>query len=224
MRVASSAPPIELLVLDFDGVLVESNGIKTAAFRDVFARFPEHQSRMLAFHEEHVSLSRYAKFEYLVGTLLGRPGDDALVAELAADFSRRVVERVATCVEVPGAHEFLAEFAARVPTYLASVTPDAELREILDRRGLRRWFADVFGFPPQSKRAAVESVIERHGVDRAHVMLIGDSQGDLEVAREAGVQFIARNSGLPFDEPGLQTYPDLYAIADIVRQRIPTRA
>jgi len=132
-----------------------------------------------------------------------------------------VVDRVAACPEVPGAGEFLAEFAPRVPTYLASVTPDAELREIVERRGLTRWFAGIFGFPPHSKRAVVELAIERHGAPRDCVALVGDSNGDLLVAREAGIRFIARDSGLPFEESGLRTHADLARIADVVRELIP---
>jgi beta-phosphoglucomutase-like phosphatase (HAD superfamily) len=38
------------VILDFDGVVLESNAVKTEAFRDVFARFPEHAEAMMDFH------------------------------------------------------------------------------------------------------------------------------------------------------------------------------
>ena len=45
--------------------------IKTRAFEKVFSRFPEHRDAMIAFHDEHVSVSRYAKFDRLAMHELG---------------------------------------------------------------------------------------------------------------------------------------------------------
>jgi beta-phosphoglucomutase-like phosphatase (HAD superfamily) len=52
---------LRVLILDFDGVVIESNDVKKEAFQRVFARFPEHAEAMMAFHHAHVSLSRFAK-------------------------------------------------------------------------------------------------------------------------------------------------------------------
>ena len=56
---------LQVLILDFDGVVIESNAVKTHAFEKVFARFPEYAEVMMAFHHAHVSVSRFAKFDYL---------------------------------------------------------------------------------------------------------------------------------------------------------------
>ena len=218
----SSPLKVEVLILDFDGVVVESNGVKTEAFGEVFDRFPEHRDEMMAFHDSHAYLPRRAKFEHLVRDLMGRPDDNELIEQLAADFSRRVVDRVVSCEMVPGADELLAEFSPRLPTYLASVTPELELLEILRRRNLSTHFRGVFGCPPTPKADAVRSVLQEHGADPRHVLLVGDSAGDLAAARETGVGFLGRDSGLPFGDREVPTYPDLYAIADVLRSRVDT--
>ena len=66
---------IRMVILDFDGVIVESNDIKTRAFGHVFSRFPEHADVMMAYHHAHVSVSRFDKFQYLVTERLGLPID-----------------------------------------------------------------------------------------------------------------------------------------------------
>ena len=38
---------IEALILDFDGVVIESNEVKTNAFHNVFSRFPEFTDTMM---------------------------------------------------------------------------------------------------------------------------------------------------------------------------------
>lgn len=214
------AGQLRLLVLDFDGVVLQSNDAKTEAFRDVFARFPDHLDAMMAFHHANVSASRFVKFDYL-RRQLGRPSDEVLSDELAADFSRRTLDRLATVPFVPGAEAFLEEFARRLPLYLASVTPAADLEVTLARRGLRGFFRDVYGCPPWTKPEAVRDVLRREGCPGAAVALIGDSPGDRRAAEETGVEFLALDSGIAFDPPQHRTHPDLGAIAHFLRPRLP---
>lgn len=207
------------LILDFDGVILESNHLKTEAFAELFGRFPEHRDAMMAYHAAHVSEPRHAKFRHLVVERLGWADGEALVGELAEEFSRRILGRMDECPTVKGAVAFLEEFAARLPLYLASVTPEAELLEVLRRRNLGRYFAAVYGCPPWTKAAAVAAVIARHGGDPHGIVLIGDSAGDQGAARRAGIEFIARDSGLPFEEPRPPAYPDAEAVGAGLRRR-----
>jgi phosphoglycolate phosphatase-like HAD superfamily hydrolase len=208
------------IVLDFDGVVIESNGIKTEVFRELFAAYPEHKDEMLAYHFANISLPRHAKFEHLVYRLLGRPDDTAEVEALARAFSRRMLEQLVSCREVAGAHAFLEEFTPRLPVHLASITPEPELREILRQRGLLPYFAEVYGSPPTPKREAVERVLARYGLAPRAVALVGDSPGDLRVARETGIEFVGRDSGIPFGEPDLPLHPDMHAVANALRDRV----
>jgi phosphoglycolate phosphatase-like HAD superfamily hydrolase len=211
---------LRLLVLDFDGVILESNDAKTEAFREVFGRFPEHRDAMMAYHHEHISLSRFAKFDHLIQVRLGRAANDPLRAELATEFSRHVVARLAAVPFVPGAQAFLEEYSACLPLYLASVTPEAELEETLVRRGVRHCFRGVYGCPPWTKPDAVRAALRREACPAAAAALVGDSPGDQRAASETGVEFIARDSGIPFVPPVPRAHPDLHAIADVVRVRL----
>lgn len=214
---------IRAIILDFDGVVVESNEIKTAAFDAIFSRFPGQHAAMMDFHRRNVAVSRAAKFRFLACELLGRSASDPIVEELSAEFSSRVSDAIARCPLVRGAHEFLTEFAGTVPLYLASVTPEPELREILRARRLDRYFVDVFGEPPTPKTAAVRAVLKRERLRARRALLVGDSPGDLEVARSTGVQFLGRDSGLSFDPPAPTLLPDMWAVAAAVRNRVVRR-
>ncbi len=208
------------MILDFDGVVVESNEVKTEAFRALFSRFPAQAEAMMAWHHAHVSVTRFAKFDHLL-SLLDRDGDSELKAELATEFSRLVTTRMLEVPLVPGAESFLADVTPRVPVYLASVTPAEELDWILKARGLRHWFRDVYGSPPWPKAKAILDVLQRERLAPNAAMLIGDSAGDQRAAREAGVEFLARNSGLRFDEPPPPQFPDLTRLAEHLHDRLP---
>lgn len=210
--------PIHTVILDFDGVIVESNDIKTRAFETVFSRFPAHAGAMMAYHEAHVSASRFDKFRHLVTQLLGRQADDPLMDELAGAFSDETRRQVIACPLVPGAAEFLDIVSARVPVYLASVTPQGDLDAILAARGLTHYFTRVYGCPPWTKAGAIRDIV---GDDVDGVLFIGDSAGDQRAALETGVELLARDSGLPFDDPQPVSGPDMNDLLARVVPRLP---
>ena len=204
---------IELIVLDFDGVVIESNNIKTQAFEKVFCQFPQYKDVLMQFHYENISVSRVEKFNYLT-TLIGRGTDSKLKADIASNFSRYVLEDILTVPLVKGAERFLKMFKGQIPLYLASVTPANELNEILEKRGLLHWFDGVYGCPPWTKVNAIRDILSRNSIIPNNGLLIGDSAGDQRAALDAGVQFIARDSGLKFDESPPLIFSDLNEIAD----------
>lgn len=212
-----TAARLRAVIFDFDGVILDSNALKTAAFREVFARYPEHADAMMAYHEAHVAQSRYDKFGYLVEQLLDRPGDGALVEALAGDFAALLRDRMDVCPFVPGAPELLEQLRG-VPLYLASMTPQDELQRLLDVRGLRHYCARVFGCPPWSKPDAVGAIVATLGGAEG-VVLVGDAAGDQRAAAAHGVEFVARDSGLAFDPP-VRGLPDLRDIALLLTARL----
>jgi phosphoglycolate phosphatase-like HAD superfamily hydrolase len=211
---------LRAIISDFDGVILASNDLKTRAFEAVFAGFPEHASAMMAYHHAHVSDSRFAKFRHFVTACLGRPEDDPLVEQLGAAFSAEMLRQIDGCPLVPGALEFLARAHAALPVFLASVTPQDELDVILRRRGLAGYFTRVYGCPPWSKVAAVTDIVGAFGGSEG-VLFIGDSAGDQRAAIAAGVEFIARDSGLPFDAPRPLAFPDLLQLGNSISDRLP---
>jgi phosphoglycolate phosphatase-like HAD superfamily hydrolase len=198
---------LRVLILDFDGVIIESNQAKTQAFRELFSRFPNHADYMMAYHHDNVSKSRFDKFDHLLARL-GRDGDAALRAGLSETFSQLVLRRILDVPFVPGAEAFLKTMA-RLPMYLASVTPADELGDILEHRNLLHWFQGIYGCPPWTKPEAIVDILSREHAAPADALLIGDSAGDQRAANETGVGFLARDSGLPFDEPLPRQFPDL---------------
>jgi phosphoglycolate phosphatase-like HAD superfamily hydrolase len=211
---------LRAIISDFDGVIIESNDLKTRAFEAVFAGFPEHAGAMMAYHHAHVSDSRFAKFRHFVTACLGRPEDDPLVDQLAVAFSAEMLRQIDSCPLVPGALSLLVRAHAALPVFLASVTPQDELDMILKRRGLAEYFTRVYGCPPWSKIAAVTDIVSAFGGSEG-VLFIGDSAGDQRAALEAGVEFIARDSGLPFDAPRPRAFPDLLQLGEAIADRLP---
>jgi hypothetical protein len=61
---------IEVVILDFDGVVIESNDIKDSWYLMSSSNvFPNSMKTHCNYHRSHVSVSRYAKFDYLLEQL-----------------------------------------------------------------------------------------------------------------------------------------------------------
>ncbi|MCC7418373.1 MAG: HAD family hydrolase [Acidobacteria bacterium] len=210
---------LRAVIFDFDGVLIESNALKTRAFSEVFSRFPDHHDAMMAFHHAHVSASRYDKFRHLVAERLRRPHDDPLIGELAVRFADAVRRSLPSCAWVAGAEALLRQLRPHLPLYLASMTPQGELDEAVAARGLSEVFAGVYGCPPWPKALALGDIVRREGGAEG-VVFVGDSAGDQRAAAEAGLEFLARDSGLAFEPPLPPAFPDLHAIGAALVDRL----
>lgn len=202
---------IKVLIFDFDGVIVESNGIKDQVFKKLFSSYPEYFEEMMIYHWNHVSESRVKKFDHLL-KIANRESDVEWKESLMKDFSDFSLELMESVGFVAGAKDLL-DAMTHMPLYLASVTPINDLEIILNRLKLRSYFKDVYGCPPWTKPDAVNDILKRENIEPGQAILIGDSAGDQRTAKATGVHFIARNSGLPFDEAPERLFSDLKEIS-----------
>jgi phosphoglycolate phosphatase-like HAD superfamily hydrolase len=177
------------ILLDFDGVVLESVAVKTRAFARLFERWPEHQQAIVDFHLKHGGVSRYEKFRYFYRTLLQEPLGPELEADLDRQLGALIADEMMACPFVPGALEFLEYFGPRLPIDVVSGTPEGELRRIVEDRGLARWFRGVYG-SPASKRTIVEGLMAPECP--AEWIMVGDAMTDWEAASAVGVPFVAR--------------------------------
>ena len=56
---------LKVICLDFDGVVVDSNSIKSMAFIEIFEPYQDKILEIKKFQEENESLSPFIKFQYI---------------------------------------------------------------------------------------------------------------------------------------------------------------
>jgi phosphoglycolate phosphatase-like HAD superfamily hydrolase len=194
------------IVFDFDGVLVDSMDVKADAFCALYAdQSPEKIQAIRAFHAENGGMPREQKLAHFETTILGKDFDRDRLDTLSRDFSDTVVDRVVEASEINGAERLLQEFAPRYPLFVASATPETELRSIVNRRGWSPFFVAVYG-SPRSKSEILRDMSRRHRIDIGQLLLVGDSAHDLEAARSAGSAFLGfADNGRNSFPPGVET-------------------
>ena len=202
----------QAIIFDFDGVVVESGKIKTQAFAELYRPYGEDiVAQVVQFHTQNGGMSRYRKFRHFQQHFLHQPPlTEAEERQLDIRFSELVVEAVIAADPVPGAIELIRQQSGRIPLFVASGTPEAELKVIVERRGLAPYFTAVRG-APALKKTIIAEILAAHGLQPETVLMIGDAMADLEGAQANDTAFLGRVlPGDPNPFPAhIEVIPDL---------------
>lgn len=204
----------KVVILDFDGTLVESVAVKDAAFKELFADRPDKLDEIMRYHRAHDAVIRFEKFRHVVEDILGEPYTDEVAGLLVARFCGLVMAGQVSCPWVPGARELLESLIeAGIPLYLVSVNPPDDLASVLDARDLGDVFAGVYAHPTP-KAEALGDILRREGVEPRDAVYVGDTREDREAARSAGVPFIGRAGDRDLGAIDAPAFRDLWGVAD----------
>jgi HAD superfamily hydrolase (TIGR01549 family) len=181
----------EAIFFDFDGVILDSVNVKTEAFAAMFRKYgPEVEQAVVEYHLANGGVSRYRKFEYYYHHLLNQDISQEKMEQLDAEFSRLSLEGVLDAPFVGGALDTLEKVNSQgVPAFVVSGAPCMEVRHIVAKRELRRYFIEVHGFP-RKKQDIMNDIALRFGYRMKDCLMVGDAAADYEAARMCGTQFL----------------------------------
>lgn len=182
---------IKAIIFDFDGVIAESVDVKTQAFKELFKAYPDKVGLIEKFHLENGGMSRFDKFRHIYKNILNKELTETEFNHLCAAFNKLVVDDVVKAPFVKGVKPFLDFYRGKLPMYVVSATPDAEIKEIIQRKKLDGYFSAVYG-SPATKAECISNVLARDSYPAQEIFFIGDSRNDYHAAVETGVTFAAR--------------------------------
>ena len=181
----------DLFVFDCDGVILDSNGIKSQAFFDVALPFGEKQAeRFVAYHQLRGGVSRQEKFKYFVAEILTAepPDRESLEIELVEAYARICREGLQKCSMIPGVQAFLASLPRSVRNYVVSGGAQTEVRQALTERHLDQFFSLILG-NPRSKQENMQQLFAA-GALKGRGAYFGDARLDMELAQQFDLDFV----------------------------------
>lgn len=177
-------------VFDCDGVLLDSNKVKTEAFYLAAEPYGEALARALVdYHVRNGGISRYVKFQKFLTEIVGQdqPGPGEL-QELLDRYAGYVIEGLRECRVAPGLAD-MRELTSYARWLVVSGGDQQELQGLFEGRGLSPYFdGGIFGSPDTK-----DDILTREtgtGLITEPAVFVGDSQYDIEAARRAGLEFI----------------------------------
>jgi phosphoglycolate phosphatase len=203
--------PVQAIIFDFDGVILDSAGIKLDAYATIYAgEDPVRVAELMRHAHLHGGTTRRTKFAHYERALFGRSGDPESVELLSQRYTQLVLGAVLRSAFIAGAQALLAAAKGKVDMHVVSGTPDEELRLVIAERGLKPFFKTVWG-APVTKVEAFGRILRDHRYEAARVVAIGDSMTECWAAQELGIPFlgIAPPGSKPQFPPDVPTEPSL---------------
>ncbi len=214
---------LSLLMFDCDGVILEAVDVKAEAFAKLGEPLGrETADRMRVFHYMNGGVNRVEKFRWFYRTFHGREATEAELKDMAGRFAELALEGVRASALVPGITDVLNRWHGKVPMGVCSGSPQDELRELLEFRGLSRYFDIISGAPP-SKAIRLQRIVRAANIVPEDAVMVGDAFADMDAAKTAGTRFYGR--GPRFENSGCPWHHDLTRLNEwleaLARDRCP---
>lgn len=207
---------LQAIVLDFDGVVVNSEPLHLRAFQEVLAIEGQALSAQ-EYYDVYVGLDDVGMFNAFAEHR-GLPGDAAWVRQMVTSKAARMQVLLAEGSPLfAGAADRIRELAAAVPVAIASGALRREILHVLEAAGLTSAFSVIVaagetarGKPaPDPYAQAVTMLARLTGIamNPSRVVAVEDTIQGLASAREAGLRTVAVTTTYP---------PEALAEADVV--------
>tara|TARA_Y100000816_G_C25964291_1_gene503159 strand:+ start:186 stop:851 length:666 start_codon:yes stop_codon:yes gene_type:complete len=187
----SSLKNKKVFVFDFDGVIVDSVGIKTKAFSQLFENYGSNvQKKVVDHHLVNGGMSRYKKISFYYKEFLNHSLNEQELNKLCDDFSDLVLKKVIEAPLIDGVLSFLNKLnKMNKKIYINTGTPQDEIKIILQKKQLIKIFDAAYG-SPRSKDQNMEIIIRQNSKNLSDYIFFGDALSDLSTAIKFNIDFV----------------------------------
>lgn len=179
------------IVFDCDGVLLDSNIVKTEAYfrtaKSLGATDKEAQA-LVDYHVKLGGISRYHKFDYYLREIVNQPVTEAAIQTLLDTFSAELEVGLMQC-EIAEGLAVLRNITKNANWLVLSGGDQAEIRDLFVKRDLTKHFdGGLFGSPDNKDEVLARE--KANGNIQTPALFVGDSKYDYEAANNAGLDFV----------------------------------
>ncbi len=178
------------LIFDCDGVLLNSNKVKTEAFYKAALPYGEQQATLLKeYHVAHGGISRYKKFEFFLDQIVKVANNrEEQLKQLLDNYAQETWKGLLSC-EIVGGLERLRKHFSDSRWLVVSGGDQKELRRLFSQRDIKHFFdGGIFG-SPDTKDEILEREHNAGNIEHPAVFM-GDSSYDHRAAEVAGLDFV----------------------------------
>lgn len=180
-------------IFDCDGVVLDSNKVKTEAFyRATLPYGALAASAMVNYHISNGGVSRYKKFAYFLENIAPRNvahfQTECNLKKLLNDYASHVRQGLLNCKISDGLRRL--RFSLCDSKWLiVSGGDQIELRDVFEKRGICEYFdGGIFGSPETKDQILARQLAS--GSLEMPALFLGDSKYDYLAANAAGIDFI----------------------------------
>lgn len=180
----------ENIIFDCDGVILDSNEIKTDAFVKLFEHYPKNKiSQLIKYHKKHGGVSRYEKILYFFNIILEKNISEIEINLLAKRYSEISLENVKKSNFIPGLLDLLIFLKNnKKKLFVVSGSDEKDLKKIMKHKKINKYFHKIKGSPKNKSDNLTELIT--NFTERKNSVYIGDSEHDFKISKSLGFEFI----------------------------------
>jgi len=183
---------MKAIIFDFDGVIIDSMGIKSEAFAHIYSKYGKDiKEKVVAHHQSNGGMSRYKKFKLYHKEFLNIELTDEEIKVMDKQFSEFVMSKISDAPFVKGILDFLEQNKKYYKFFISSGTPQYELNQVVKLLGIEHYFERIFG-SPDNKEKHIEMILKEYFFHPKTVLFIGDGTYDKKAANATNLNFLAR--------------------------------
>ncbi len=210
---------IDAIILDVDGTLWDSTGVVAGAWTKAAVECGMTDAVITADQLKGL----FGKTMDAIGEALF-PGTDASTRNSIMDkccvYEHEAVEANEADITYPGVVDTIR--TSEVPMAIVSNCQSGYIELFMKKTGVTSYIKDIecFGNTGEGKASNIKRVVERNGWE--HPVYVGDTAGDLDACREAGVPFIWASYGFGQVDPrdALAVADEFAEVLDVVRYSV----
>ena len=187
---------------DCDGVLLDSNHLKSEAYYELAKPFGESYAKTLVtYHKKFGGISRFEKIKYFFEIILNQEDSKNAIQKSIGNYAELVKQKLIQCFETPGVRDLLENIPSNCKKYVVSGAPQNELEDVFKRRErLDKSFDKIYG-SPDSKETIFNNILFSAEPLRPAVF-IGDSLYDFQMSKQFKLDFIFMTQFTEFQKWG----------------------
>ena len=187
------------IVFDCDGVILDSNKVKTFAFHEVAKDYGiEEAKALVAFHLLHGGVSRNKKFEYFICHILNEKFNQQKVDLLCKLYGEIVSKKLLTC-KINNRLIWLREKFPENKWLVVSGGNQEELRSVFKQRSIDMLFEKGIYGSPDSKEEILAREIKKKNI-AFPALFIGDSKYDYIASSQFKLDFLFLSKWTEFSD------------------------
>ncbi len=180
----------ENIIFDCDGVILDSNKVKTDAFIKLFENYPKGKIKKLVdYHKKYGGISRYNKISYFFNNLLKENISEINLNILAKKYGKISFDGLKKSNFIPGLLNILIFLKNnKKKLFVVSGSDENDLIKILKYKNINEYFEIIKGSPKNKKDNLIDIIPNL--LDRKKSVYIGDSEYDFITSQNLGIEFI----------------------------------
>ena len=136
-----------IIILDCDGVVFESNSMKLEAFRRALKEYDSKiVDNFIDFFKNNFGISRYSLVKKFIENFLNEPLTNELYNKILKEYSKNCILLYKYAKLTKYCINFL-EYYKNKKIYIASGSDENELNYIFEKRGIKQYFQKILGSP-----------------------------------------------------------------------------